>query len=126
MKRGTGSIKRASAGRCIFAEVTLEVEPHERSTFLVDLEENTEGWDKTYLSTIQAAVTFAKEKTLRILGREDLFNVSVTLRRLVVTHADTTSTAVFYATLLAIQDALDIEIPDVEADWRNRELRIKF
>jgi hypothetical protein len=126
MKRGTGSIKRATGGRCLFAVIALDVELTARSSFTVDLEEDAQGWERAYLPTIQAAVGFAAEKILFKLQRQDLFNLSVTLKRVVVTAADSTCTAVFYATLLAVEDALEIKIPDVEPNWTERELKIKF
>ena len=126
MNHGIGSIKRQAGGRGLFAEVGLDVEPSERSVFSIDLDADSQGGATSYYPTIQAAITFAEEKALFVLKRSDLFNLQVTLRRLIVTAADTTATAVFYATLLAIEDALEIEIPDAEVEWSSRELKLKF
>ncbi|MFY0535456.1 hypothetical protein [Nannocystis pusilla] len=43
-----------------------------------------------------------------------------------MTRFATTAPLVFYATLLALEEALEIEIPDVKLDWRTLELRLKF
>ena len=126
MSHGTGSIKRQAGGRGLFAEVGLEVEPSERSEFSIDLDADSRGGESTYFATIQAAITFAEEKALFVLKRSEFFNLRITLRRLIVSTVDTTATAVFYATLLAIENALEIEIPDSEVDWGNRELKLKF
>ena len=125
MNRGIGRIKRQAAGRGLFAEVSLEVTPNKRSAFGVNLEDGSTT-DTKYIPTIQSAITFAEEKSFFKLKRQDLFNLSVTLTRLVTSDVDTTCTAVFYATILAVEDALKITIPDVEPIWIQRELKLTF
>lgn len=129
MKRGTGIVKKSSCGRGLFAKVALEIESAEKFSFQIDIDENpqkTFQQDVIYLTAIEAAIILAQEKLFLVEHRTDLSKMSFSLKNLETTFSDTTFTTVLYATLLAIEDALDITIPDITADWENRELGLKF
>ena len=126
MKRGRGIVRRQAGGRGLFAEVVLEAEPGDRRAWAIELEENADGRELDYEHTLRAAVTLVEEKARSGLRRPELGRLRVTLRKLVATTADTTCTAVFLAAVRALEDALDIEVPDIEPDWAARELRIRF
>ncbi|MCY0992941.1 hypothetical protein OV203_37720 [Nannocystis sp. ILAH1] len=125
-RRGRGRLHRELGRHHFSVDLTLEAGPAERHTFEVDLEEAAGGWDATYAATIDAAVRFAEEKARSRLHRTDLDPLHVCVKKLVVTRFATTAPLVFYATLLALEEALEIEIPDVKLDWRTLELRLKF
>jgi hypothetical protein len=125
-RRGRGRIRRELGSHWFWVDLTLEAGPAERHSFTIDLEEPAGGWDDAYAGTIDAAVRFAEEKALFRLGRGDLAELHVSLRRLSASHVGTTAPLVFYATLLALEETLEISIPDVKLDWRTLELRLKF
>ena len=110
----------------MFAKIVVEAVPSDVRSFKFDIDEDLRGIDTHYASTIQAAIRLAEEKWLFRLDRNDLARLDVVIKELVIAPADTTCMAVFYATLLALGEALGAEVPDVDVDWSERELKLKF
>lgn len=125
-RRGRGRVQRELGRHWFYVDLSLEVRPAERHAFTVELEEPAGGWEVAHGSTIEAAVRFVEEKALYRLGRVDLGALAVTLKRVSTSSRGTTAPLVFYATLLALEEALELKVPDFKMDWETLELRLKI
>jgi hypothetical protein len=125
MAIGEARLKRQIAGRGAFAHVRLETTPADPPNRF-DVPAEFQGLPKShYVPVVHAAVLYAWEQLS--CERKNPPHVNVCLLDLIESACDTTTMAVFYATVLAFCDAIGLQLdnaPAIEVESNTRVLKL--
>lgn len=120
MITGEGIIKKQSSGRGLFAIVKLSVcENDSQNSVQFNCIPKHHGSSKCF-PVIESAVIIYLEKTKRFQKFE------ISIEEVAITAANSTYSALFYATIIALEDAFKESVDGIRAKWEQRLMEIEF